>query len=107
MKLETAFVWLHVVGNVFWIGSIVAVGMLLLAEAADPKTRGELARGLYLRIAVPAFAVSLTAGLTRLLMDTSYYFTEHHWMHGKLAFALGVIALHHVIGARAKKLAAG
>jgi putative membrane protein len=28
-------------------------------------------------------------------------------MHGKLTFALAVIALHHVIGARVKKMARG
>jgi putative membrane protein len=28
-------------------------------------------------------------------------------MHGKLTFAVAVIALHHVIGARAKRAAAG
>jgi protoporphyrinogen IX oxidase len=42
-----------------------------------------------------------------LLLDPRYYFVEHHWMQGKLPFALAVIALHHVIGARAKKLSRG
>jgi putative membrane protein len=40
-------------------------------------------------------------------MDSKYYLVEHHWMHGKLLFALIVIAIHHVIGGRAKKLARG
>jgi ABC-type bacteriocin/lantibiotic exporter with double-glycine peptidase domain len=26
-------------------------------------------------------------------MDRKYYLSEHHWMHGKLLFALGVITL--------------
>jgi putative membrane protein len=28
-----------------------------------------------------------------------------HWFHAKLTFALAVIALHHVIGAKAKRAA--
>jgi putative membrane protein len=40
-------------------------------------------------------------------MDMGYYFKQHHWMHGKLLFALVVIAIHHVLGARARKMEAG
>ena len=35
------------------------------------------------------------------------FYMKAHWFHGKLSFALVVIALHHVIGARAKRAAAG
>jgi protoporphyrinogen IX oxidase len=41
-----------------------------------------------------------------LLMHPSDYM-KAHWFHGKLTLALVVIALHHVIGARAKKVANG
>jgi putative membrane protein len=106
LPMTTGLVWLHVVGNVFWIGAITAVALLVLADA-DAKVRGELATTIYRRLAAPAFALSFAAGAGRLLMDTSYYFKEHHWMHGKLLFALVAIGVHHVIGARAKKLAKG
>jgi putative membrane protein len=104
--MSTALVWLHVVGNVFWIGAITAVALLILADA-DSKVRGELATRIYRTLAAPAFMLSFAAGVARLMMDTSYYFKEHHWMHGKLVFALVAIGVHHVIGARAKKLASG
>ncbi len=98
--------WAHVLGNVVWIGAIVAVALLLTASA-DAKVRGELARRVYLKAAVPAFVASFAAGLMRLLLDTSYYLREHHWMHGKLLFAVIAIGIHHVLGARAKKMANG
>jgi putative membrane protein len=99
---------LHVAANVVWIGSILSVAWLcgrarLMADGAEI---GRLARGLYLRFAVPAFVLSFTAGLARLLMSPGAYL-RMHWMHGKLFFVVGIIALHHIIGARTKKVAKG
>ena len=105
--MDLLLVWLHVVGNLVWIGAILAVGVVILSKAGDAKTRGEIALGIYLRLAVPAFVLSFACGAGRLLTDLSYYLKQHHWMHGKLVLALIVIALHHVIGGRAKKLARG
>jgi putative membrane protein len=105
--LDLALIWLHVTGNVVWIGSILAVAAILTASAADAKARGELGQRVYTLMAVPAFVLSFVAGTARLLLDPRYYLVAHHWMHGKLLFALAVIALHHIIGARAKKLARG
>ena len=105
--MDLALLWLHVSGNIVWIGSILAVGVVLVSEAAEPKVRGKLASDIYRRLAVPAFVISFVAGLARLLQDPAYYLRLHHWMHAKLPLALGVIALHHVIGGRARKMALG
>jgi putative membrane protein len=105
--MDLALVWLHVSGNVVWIGSILAVGLLLAGAKGDAKARGELASDIYRRLAVPAFIVSFVCGAVRLGSDMPYYLKQHHWMHGKLTLALVVIALHHVIGARARKMANG
>jgi protoporphyrinogen IX oxidase len=105
--LGNAFTWLHVAANLVWIGSILAVGTILTAKEPAPAVRGELALRVYQRLAVPAFVVSFACGASRLAMNTSYYLVEHHWMHPKLTVALVVIGLHHVIGARARKLARG
>jgi putative membrane protein len=105
--MDLPLLWLHVVGNLVWIGAILAVGVTILSKAGDPKTRGEIALGIYMRLAVPAFVVSFAAGAARLLSDPAFYLKQHHWMHAKLPLALTVIALHHVIGGRAKKLARG
>lgn len=96
----------HVTANVFWIGAIVAVALVMLADAGDPKTRGSLAHRIYMRAAVPGFVLSFLFGVGRLALDASIYMKQG-WFHAKLLFALIVIALHHVIGAKAKRMAKG
>jgi protoporphyrinogen IX oxidase len=107
LRLDATLVWLHVAGNLVWIGAAVAMGFVLAAKAGDPKVRGALARQIHLRVAMPAFVVSFLAAIIRTGMDVSYYFKQHHWMHGKLPFAIAVIALHHILGAKARKMEGG
>lgn len=99
----------HVFANMVWIGSIASVGWLTAAssrienaERADAVAQAAVQ--LYRRAAVPAFVLSLLFGLAMLLRDPGAYM-KLHWFHGKLTFALLVVALHHVLGARAKKAA--
>jgi putative membrane protein len=109
--MDILLIALHVMSNLVWIGTITSVGWLTVAAAgqADParaKLVAELAVALYKRGAVPAFLASFTFGVLRLLVDPAAYM-RLHWFHGKLTFALAVIALHHVIGAKAKRAAGG
>jgi protoporphyrinogen IX oxidase len=109
--MDILLIALHVMSNLVWIGTITSVGWLTVAAAgqADParaKVVAELAVALYKRGAVPAFLASFTFGVLRLLVDPAAYM-RLHWFHGKLTFALAVIALHHVIGAKAKRAAGG
>jgi putative membrane protein len=109
--MDNLIVALHVMSNLVWIGSIASAGWLTGAAARqeDPvarKVAAELGYGLYKRAAVPAFLLSFAFGLTRLLLDPKTYM-QLHWFHGKLTFAVAVIMLHHVIGAKARKTAAG
>lgn len=106
MKIDLAIIWLHVTANVFWVGGLVAVALVMLAEAGDAKVRGALANRIYLKLAVPAFGLSFLGGMARLLMDSGYYL-KSPWMHAKLLFVVIAIALHHVIGARTKRLMGG
>ena len=109
--MDTLLVALHVMANLIWIGSIASVGWLTATAARQEdatRCRGiaELAYSLYRRVAVPAFASSFVFGGLRLARDAGAYMGLH-WFHGKLTFALGVIALHHVIGGKARRAAAG
>lgn len=106
MRLDIILKALHVTANVFWVGAIVAVAVVMVADAGDAKTRGALAQRVYLRAAVPGFVVSFLAGTGRLALDASVYMKQG-WFHAKLLFILIVIALHHVIGGKAKKMAKG
>jgi putative membrane protein len=107
MDLRVLLVLLHVIANLVWIGSIAAVALVLSGGRGDSKLRGEIGLDLYRKLAVPAFVASFAAGLIRLLLDTQLYLVVTKYMHPKLTLALVVIALHHVIGARAKRMAAG
>lgn len=98
---------LHVVANLVWIGSILAVALVLSHGAGDAKVRGETALMLYRRLSTPGFVLAFLLGVVVLASNATYYLRTSHFMHAKLLLALGVIGLHHVIGARAKKLAAG
>ncbi len=106
MKLDLALIFVHVAANVVWIGSILAVAIVLLSDAGDAKTRGALGKAIYMKAAVPGFVLSFAFGLVRFGMDAGIY-AKNGWMHIKLTMALVVIVLHHLIGAKAKKMADG
>ena len=98
---------LHVMANLVWIGSITCVGWLVFAASKggdQAKAAAEVAARIYRRIATPAFGVSFAFGIAALATNAGYYM-HAHWFHGKLTFALVVIALHHVLGAKAKRAA--
>jgi uncharacterized membrane protein len=97
MALFPWFLWLHVSGNLVWIGSTIAVGALL-------GRAPEQARWLYLRVVNPAQLVAIVFGLAMLGMDLSHYLHQH-WMHGKLTAALIAVGLTHALGARARRQA--
>ena len=101
--LESLFVTIHVIANLVWIGSIVSVGVLLSTMTAEnSKSVAASARNIYLWVAAPSFGLSFLFGITLLAQTPTYM--HLHWFHAKLTFALAVIALHHVIGAKAKRL---
>ncbi|HEU4412667.1 MAG TPA: hypothetical protein VFS43_45910 [Polyangiaceae bacterium] len=97
---------LHVASNLVWIGSLLAVGLLLARGPGSVAERGAAAAAVYRGLAVPAFVASFVLGLLQLGLRPAYYLKETHFMHAKLLLALIVIALHHVLGARARRAAA-
>jgi putative membrane protein len=109
---EAAFplllVAVHVLANVVWIGALLSVTLILrrASETKDPAGVAALGRQVHLRLAVPAFVVSFGAGLLRILLAPAAY-AHMPWFHVKLTFALVVIVVHHLIGARARRAAAG
>jgi putative membrane protein len=107
MDSTTLLRYLHVLSNLVWIGSILSVVVALVAGRDTPETAGKIARAIYLRVSSPAFGISFVTALTLLFMHWKLYMVVTHWMHAKLMAALAVIAIHHVIGARARGLATG
>jgi putative membrane protein len=108
LPLPTLLLALHVLGNVLWIGALLSV-VTVAGRArwvADPSEIGALARRIHTRIAVPGFLLSFVAGTGRLLLAPGVYL-HLPWMHVKLTLAAVVIVLHHVIGARVRRVAQG
>jgi len=58
------------------------------------------------RVAIPGFLLSFGSGVARIALAPLVY-AHMPWFHAKLTFALVVIVLHHVIGARAKRVDQG
>lgn len=105
--LYQTLVAFHVAANLVWIGSILSVALALVSRVGEGRVAAQSAYELYRKLATPAFVVSFVTALTRLLMSLDLYFVETKYMHGKLLFAVIVIVLHHLIGARAKAVATG
>ena len=108
LPLPAALLAAHVLANVVWIGALLSVALLVgrAPWMADPAEVGGLARRLYERLAVPAFLASFAAGVARVALAPHAY-ERLRWFHVKLAFVIVLIAVHHVIGARARRVAAG
>jgi putative membrane protein len=113
--LSLVVIALHVVAVVAWIGGDLAMAVVATSSDGDEKLRGTLARKLYQRIAAPGFTVAFALGLYRLLtgwraatVDANGIvaggYGKAPWMHIKLTLALVIIAVHHIMGARAKKM---
>ncbi len=114
-ELSLIVIALHVVAVVAWIGGDLAMAVVATASTGDEKLRGALARKLYRVLASPGFGLAFLLGLWRLLsgwgaatVDANGIvvggYAKAHWMHVKLLLALIVIGVHHVMGARAKKM---
>ena len=63
----------HITGNLVWIGSILAVGLLLSAKKFNLKDRAALARAVYTHLSAPAFMLSLLAGTYQLSTNFRFY----------------------------------
>jgi putative membrane protein len=98
---------LHVVTNLIWIGSILAVAVLLARAPGDAKQRGGAGLLVFRWLALPSSSLAVLFGLVQLGMNLELYLRLSHWMHGKLPLALVVLGLTHALGARARRMASG
>jgi putative membrane protein len=107
-SLSAAILAAHVLANVVWIGALLSETLLLgrVTSLSEPTEAGVLARRVHTRLAIPAFLGSLAAGVARL-WPARHLYAAMPWMYAKLAFAVAVIVLHHLIGARARRVANG
>jgi uncharacterized membrane protein len=100
----------HIVAVFVWVGGMLAVAALLAALRPTegtfllPEARLlEAARRWQRRAVTPAMLVALGLGLT--LAHRGHWFAAG-WLHAKLMLALGLAALHGVLAASLRRIAA-
>jgi putative membrane protein len=101
----------HIFGIVFWVSGLLVTSMALTRHTQE--TSAEVGRALarleriYLRgLADVGALLTILAGISLVLTKPSYYL-HAPWLHIKLLFVLFLIALHGIVGVRAKRFAAG
>lgn len=98
---------LHVVTNLIWIGSILAVAVLLARGPGDATQRGGAGLVVFRWLALPSSSLAVVIGLAQLAMNFELYMRLTHWMHAKLPLSLVVLGLTHALGARARRMSSG
>jgi uncharacterized membrane protein len=97
----------HVIGFTFWVGGLFVVALFLSAAGDDAATRtriGAIAR----KVAIgtdAAAGIAIVGGVSLLVMRS--FDLQQPWMHMKLTFVVGLLAVHGIVRVRAKKLATG
>lgn len=100
----------HVIGLVFWLGSLLAVTHILAAHAEEPSTeaRAGMARlesKLLKGLAHPGAALMVITGF--LLVAEDPHVLREAWLHGKLLLVIILIVLDLRVTFRAKAFGAG
>lgn len=104
------FLFLHVVGFVFWVGPLVAAARLLLlsaheAEASAAARIGTLARKIAMVADIGAM-LALIGGLT-ILIDQRVVLLKQPFMHVKLTLVVVLLGLHGLVRVKTKRAAQG
>jgi len=86
----------HLIGLVFWLGSLLAVTHIMAAEAGEdlPAVRARLRRlasKLMRGLAHPGAAIMIITGV--LLVAQNPHYLRQHWLHAKLLLVAVLIGL--------------
>ena len=100
----------HIVGLVFWLGSLLVVTQILAIHADEPSpevraTLGRLESKLLKGLAHPGAAIMVITGFLLVSQDPNYL--RQHWLHAKLLFVVILIVLDLRLTFRAKAFQEG
>jgi len=101
---------LHLIGLVFWLGSLLVVTQILAThtEETSPETRltlGRLESKLLKGLAHPGAALMVITG--SLLVSEDPHYLREHWLHVKLLLVVILVALDLRVTFRARKFQEG
>jgi putative membrane protein len=97
----------HVIGITFWVGGLFTIALFLSSAGDDAATRasiGAIARRVARATNVAAL-LAIAGGVALLVLRT--WDLRQPWMHIKLTFVVGLLAVHGIVRVRTKKLASG
>lgn len=100
----------HLIGLVFWLGSLLAVTHILAIHTEEPSTEAQAALGrlemrLLKGLAHPGAALMVITGIT-LIAENPHYLFEH-WLRAKLLLVIVLIILDLRVYSRSKAFLAG
>jgi len=101
----------HILGIVFWLGSLLVVTHLLAYDAESEsaevhKTLGLLERKLFNGIAHPGAIITVISGVILIFTNAQYYL-HAAWLHAKLFLVVILIVLDAITFIRARAFHAG
>jgi uncharacterized membrane protein len=98
---------LHVIGITFWVGGLFTLSLVMSAAGDEPALRAKVG-AIVRRVAL---GTDVGAGLAIMggigLLTSHPWDLRQPWMHMKLTFVLGLLAVHGIVRVRARKLATG
>lgn len=91
---------LHLLGVVLWVGGLLAMSRVLVAQAKEPgpgrEALGRLA-GRFNVLSLVGFVLTAGSGLYQLSLWGMEVFKRTRWMHHKLTAVLVLCAVHGVM----------
>ena len=101
----------HIIGIVFWLGSLLVVTHVLAADADSASAEmheslGRLEAKLFNGVAHPGAIIVILSGIV-LIMQNPHYYLRAGWLHVKLLLVLILIVLDVITYVRAKAFHAG
>jgi protoporphyrinogen IX oxidase len=114
MTMSTLIAWtlvFHILGIVFWLGSLLVITHLLAYDAESSSTEvhealNRLEQKLFKGIAHPGAIITIISGTILISTNTQYYL-HAVWLHIKLFLVVVLIVLDVVTSIRAKAFHAG
>ena len=107
MTSGLVYLFLHMLGVIFWIGSAVAIAMTAAAPTQPDSGVAQALRRVALRLTSPAMLIAFVGGLGLLIPNFTLLYARAGWMHGKLTLLLVLAGITGVLTGRLRRWTQG
>jgi putative membrane protein len=105
--MQTLFFFLHMLGIVFWPGSLVTIAFVAASPTPGDDGLPQTLRKVNLQLTAPAMLLAFIGGLGMLIPDFGSLYARAGWMHAKLGLLLILAALSGVLSGRLRRWSQG